>query len=39
VNFVSSVLVPSDILYEFKFGFCAFDVFFRQEGAPRRLVG
>lgn len=31
VNFISSGFVPSDILYEFRIGFCAVDVFCGKE--------
>lgn len=31
VNFISSGFVPSDILYEFRIGFCATDVFCGKE--------
>lgn len=31
VDFISSGFVPSDILYEFRIGFCAVDVFCRKE--------
>lgn len=31
VNFISSGFVPSDILYDFRIGFCAVDVFYGKE--------
>lgn len=31
MNFISSGFVPSDVLYEFRIGFCAVDVFCRKE--------